>query len=258
MLSHPFPPSFPQISDSHPSPFHSSTSDSIFLLIPMFTFLPPPLLSPRPMWSRPPLWGLISAIRRSLLKPGGMFQTTAGAMHSGVACPWTPDLEKLCTPAQVLHHHHWKTTAIFIQCFYVLHVHTISPHLHVLSFSFALYLTSPGTCPISSGLWGTLGKDTQSSCPWHRRLFGWCQDLTMKQRGQTGTGSVSWVLLAFCKRTVSTWPERWHFQNVQIRLRGNIVAIRGVTIRLRVQSETQHRIHGFIYKVWMKANFDGK
>lgn len=166
---------------------------------------PPPLCSSRPMWSRAPPWRLISAIRRSLLKPRGMFQTTAGAMHSGVASPWTPDLDQLSTLLR------YDTVTlnvpdflIFILCFYsscymstlllYLLISMSSPSFFLDFFSSGLYLTSRGTCPILSQLWGSLGKETQSSCLQHHRL-----NPSMKQRGQTGTGSVSWVLLAFAK-----------------------------------------------------------
>lgn len=96
-----------------------------------------PLLSTRPMWSTAPLWRLISAIRRSLLKPGGMFQTTAGAMHSGVSFCWTPDLEKHGTLAQVLPLQCSYLAGVFIlESYMYKHTHCISssPCSLILSF----------------------------------------------------------------------------------------------------------------------------
>lgn len=198
----------------------------------MFTFLFPPTLTPslfssRPMRSRAPLWRLISAIRRSLLKPSGMFQTTAWARHSGVAFPWTPDLEKFGILAQVLQNYQnvpkpqSYLASVFIVACYTL----VSPHLHVPSFSqhfsYSLYLTSRGTCPISSLLWGSLGKDTVFLSLAQQSAWLLPESLRETERPNRDRFSLT-SPVGLWKRTVSTWPKRWHFLNGKIGLQGSI------------------------------------
>lgn len=138
-----------------------------------------------------------------------MFQTTAWAVHSGVA---SPDQEKLST--KILHNYCWHvsnaatdrfTCVVTFACY--MYTVTVSPLIFMFTHSFllpALFLRSLSdfSGDLSHFVCAVWEKDRQSSCLWHSRLFDCCQDRSRKQKGQTGTGSVSWVLLAFAKEQV--------------------------------------------------------
>lgn len=186
-----------------------------------------PLCSSRPMWSRAPPWRLISAIRRSLLKPRGMFQTTAGAMHSGVASPWTPDLDQLSTLAQVRHSYTEPSRLSHIYpvfLLFMLHVHTpaVSPHLHVPSVFLSGLLFLWSLSHFSGDLSHFVSALRQFGKGNTVLLYAAPQTESLHETERPNRDRFSLMSPAgLCKRTLSTWPKRWHFLNVKIPLQGS-------------------------------------
>lgn len=167
------------------------------------------------MWSRAPLWRLIIAIRRSLLKPWGMFQTTAGAVHWGVASPWTPDLEKLCILTQVPQHHHWLIPTCYM--YRLTPYHLISMFSHVPT----VFIWPLGGLVLFRLCFQALWERTRSlrvpgTADWWLLPESFHETETPNRNRFSLMGPAG-----LCKRRVSTWPQRWHFLNVKIRLQGN-------------------------------------
>ena len=180
----------------------------------MFTFLPP-LSSPADPCGAG-LWGSLVPLGGHYWSPEECSRPTAGVMHSGAPSPWTADLEKLPgtgsakTPLKSSQSHIYPVFSFLL-------LHTVSAHLHVLWFSRGLYLPPRGTCPISPALWGCFREGHTVFLSLAQRLFGCCQNPWNREAKLSHESR--WP---FSKRTVSTWPKRWHFLNVRITLRGNV------------------------------------
>lgn len=89
-------------------------------------------------------------------------------------------------------------------------------------FSYSLYLTSQGTCPISFVLWSSLEKGHTVFLSLAQQIVWLLLELLQETERPNRDRFCLMSPAGLCKRTVSTWPKRWHFVNVKIRLQGNI------------------------------------
>lgn len=152
------------------------------------------LCSNRPMWRRAPLWRLISAIRRSLLKPRGMFQTPADAMHLGVAPP--PELLTWKSSAQ-------PTLAQVLRNCYTAESHIyqdVCPHL--LSVSLFLWTLSDFSGDVSHFV------STLRQRKGHTVLLSLAQRAVCLLKGQNRTWFSPTSPVGLFERTVSTRANR--------------------------------------------------
>lgn len=212
----------------HNSPSCHSHTDSVYLPISMFTFLPPPSLPP----SRTGLLcgGSLVPLGGHYWSPEECFRPQAEAMHSGVASPSPPDLEKLGAArsgtAKKKKCPQLKPSCLASVCI----SSTRFPHASLFWSTFLVVFIRPlgGLVPfhVCFDANRTEGEGhTVSPCPWHSRLFGCLARIPpLNSGGPKGAGSVPWVRLAFAKGQLLLWPNRWHFLTVKIRLQRSQVA----------------------------------
>lgn len=142
--------------------------------------------------------------------PEECFRPQAEAVHSGVASPWTPDLEKLSAARSgtaKLKCPQLKPSCLASVC---ISSSTRFPHA-----SFIRPLGGLVPFHVCFDANRTEGEGhTVSPCPWHSRLFGCLARIPpLNSGGPTGAGSVPLSPVGLCERTASTLTRQVAFSN---------------------------------------------
>lgn len=189
-----------------------------FLCLP---FCPPSRLSLPPSRAGLLCGGSLVPLGGHYWSPEECFGPQAEAMRSGVASPWTPDLEKLSAA---------RSGTAKLKCLQ-LKPSRSAPCLYLLIY------TAPSCVPFFRALfWWSLSepsgdlshfmsalmqtglreKNTQSPppCPWHSRLFGCLARIPpLNSGGPTGAGSVPLSPVGLCERTASALTKQVAFSD---------------------------------------------
>lgn len=198
----------------------------------MFTFLPtlpdhPPGL--RRSWAPPRR--LISAIRRSLLKPGGMFQgaSRSRAFRCGLPLnPWPGKTQSGSTQPQPLRRLSRQAS-----------VWATSPPTLQKNCSGGLWQFLNGLCPINvcfdADRAEGKGHTVSPPSPWHSAPSRSLARIPKLNGGWGGGGgNRGWIAppefyWPFSKRQLLLWPNRWHFTTLWVRLQCSQMAFERIT-----------------------------